>query len=143
MNAIGAQLVTLWAALALPMSHLWAQVQATVPAVQTTVQNDPFAAQVTTSAVVVYVLQWLKKQQWFPLVQMKGAQRLNRIAAVIAAGMSAAGLHATFDHNAGVLTITGLTAVSIVTALWSWLKAFAIQEVIYQGAVNKQGVPNP
>lgn len=103
--------------------------------------QDRATGQITISAVMVYVLQALKKSKWFPLLQQQ-TTKLNRIAAVLVAGAAGIGIHTTYDHATGVLIITNLTMMGIVTGIWVWLKSFAVQEIIYQGAVNRPGNGN-
>ena len=93
-------------------------------------------SQVTTSAVIAYFLEWLKGTRLFPWLSMETA-KLNRVVAVILSGIGALGVHANFDQTSGVLTITGLTVVTILHGLWDWAQAFVTQQVIYDGVVQK------
>lgn len=77
------------------------------------------------AAVISFVIAFLKNQHWFPYLTAE-TEKLNRYVAIGLSGLAALGINATFDHSHGVLTITGLTLTSIVTAGWLWLKQFAI-----------------
>ena len=93
--------------------------------------GSPFGDQLTVSAVVVFILQMLKKASWFPWLTVE-KDRLNRSIAVALAGLSALGINITFQSTEGVLTITGLTAGTFLHGGWEWLKAFAVQEFVYR-----------
>ena len=83
-------------------------------------------------------LEWLKKQSWFPFVTLDNA-RLNRAFAMFAAFVAAIGLHFTFDTDAGVLTITGLTLTNIAHTSWAWVQQYAIQQASYKGLIKNGG----
>lgn len=91
-------------------------------------------AVLTASAVSVWIIQQLKNWKWFKLLTPSSAT-LNRVASVIAAVFTATGIHVVF--NSGTLTITGLTLTTILAASIAWFKSFVMNELIYQGVVNK------
>ena len=93
--------------------------------------HEQFTDQLSARAVIVFILQWLKNQSWFPWLSEK-TDNLNRSVAVILSGLAAAGIHMTFDTEAGTLTVTGLTLATVVTGGWAWLKSYASQEMIYR-----------
>lgn len=98
--------------------------------------------QLAVNAICVWILQQVKKAKFIPFIQ-QNTYTINRIAALLLAGVTTAGIGFTFDRGDGTLVITGLTLAGIVTALWHWVTNYALQETIYQAAVNKQGIPNP
>ena len=103
--------------------------------------NPALGDQLTASAVVVFLMQWAKNATWFPFIQKETAA-LNRIVAVAMAAVSTLGVNYTWVHpSPGVWTITftGVTLAGITGAGWAWLKQFAVQELIYRGAVKKNG----
>jgi len=103
--------------------------------------NPALGDQLTASAVVVFLMQWAKNATWFPFIQKETAA-LNRIVAVAMAAVSTLGVNYTWVHpSPGVWTITftGVTLAGITGAAWAWLKQFAVQELIYRGAVKKNG----
>ena len=93
---------------------------------------------ITTGAVVVYVLQWLKSSHWFPWLTID-TKKLNRIISAVAAAGIALGIHLTYDANTGTAVITGLTASSVWLTFYEWLKQYVTQQVIYDGVVQKAG----
>lgn len=102
---------------------------------------------VTVQAVAVYLLQKAKAATWIPFMQ-KNSVTLNRLTAIIAAGIGAAGVHAAWNGVQHTLTITGLDPAGVATALWHWLSNFAFQQLVYHGVVKNgngavMGMLNP
>jgi len=91
-------------------------------------------AVLTASAVSVWIIQKLKNASWFKLVT-PDTKVMNLMASIFAAFLSATGIHITF--NTGTLTITGLALSAILPAVIAWFKSFVMNELIYQGVVNK------
>ena len=81
------------------------------------------------------VIEYLKNSKWMPLITNETA-KLNRILAVAASGLAAAGVHSAFDHTTGVLTITGLTVAGISTGVREWVRTWIIQEIGYQNLIR-------
>jgi hypothetical protein len=94
--------------------------------------QDLVISQVTLSAVVVVVLQWLKKASWFPWLTAEG-EKAKHAFAVLAAALTAIGIHYNYDAATGTLMITGITVAAIGHGLWHWLQSYAFQEVLYKG----------
>lgn len=95
----------------------------------------------TSSALVVWVMQMAKKTRWFKLVE-EGKPYLNRAVSLVAAMCANLGLSYTWDPHTHSLTIAGLSLVSMATMLWHFLNHYAMQETIYQMAVNKPSGPS-
>lgn len=93
-------------------------------------------SQFTSAAVVVYVLQLIKRSTWFPWLTIE-TKKANRIVAALGAAASALGVHFAFDMQAGSLLITGLTVTGVLHGGWHWLNAMAIQQTLYDGVVAK------
>src|SRR5712691_7431872 len=96
---------------------------------------------VTVQAVAVYLLQKAKAAAWIPFIQKNGGA-INRVWAIIAAGIGAAGVHAAWNGVAHTLTITGLDVPGVADALWHWLSNFVFQQLMYHGVV-KNGQAKP
>jgi len=94
----------------------------------------------TSSALVVWLMQLVKKSKWLNFVQ-EGKPALNRMVSVIAAMIANLGISYSWDAQTHALTIAGLSLVGLLTAGWHWLNHFAMQEVMYQAAVNKPTAP--
>ena len=90
------------------------------------------------SAVVVWVLQMVKKSEKVPWITKETA-KINRIVAVLLSGVAALGVTWVFAPAANgghTLSISIPSAVTLVSSAWLWLKSFAIQEWIYRSSVN-------
>lgn len=83
-----------------------------------------------------FLIQWMKNTKWFPVISADTA-KLNRVLAVVASGITAFGIHHTFDASAGTLTITGLTLAGIYHGGWQWLRSYMVQEITYQKLVKE------
>lgn len=97
--------------------------------------QDVITSQVTASAVVVMLLQWLKRSKWMPWLTGE-TDVLNKAVAALAAAFTAVGIHYTYDSDLHTLTITGLTMTAFFHGAWHWLQAFSFQEIIYRGALK-------
>lgn len=89
------------------------------------------STQLTASAVVVWVIQYLKGAGWLKFMTCDTG-KLNRAVSAIFALLTAAGIHTTFDSTAGVLTVTGITLVNGVHLVWAAAQQFVGQEIIYE-----------
>lgn len=87
--------------------------------------------QITASAAVVLLLDYLKNAKWLGWLTQDTATR-NRVAAVVGSLLAAIAVHATFDRTAGVLTITGLTATGIATGFVAWIKSYVFQQMMFK-----------
>ena len=91
----------------------------------------------TTGAVVVYAIEWLKRWPQFRwLSAARGA--VNRTVSAIAAAGIAFGISATGDATTG-WTITIPSVTVLVGGVWEWVKQIMLQQVIYDGVVQKAG----
>jgi hypothetical protein len=86
---------------------------------------------VTTSALAVAGIQWLKNSPLFPWVT-KEKNLLLRLLAIATAAASALSINYTWNPTDHSLTITGLTLSGIGMAAWAWIKSFALQELTYR-----------
>lgn len=96
---------------------------------------------ITSSALVVWIMQMLKKSRWFKWVE-EGRPVMNRCTAAV--GALAGHLGITFTWNAAnhSLGIEGLYFATILHFIWQWANQYALQEIIYQTAVNKPTGPS-
>jgi hypothetical protein len=90
---------------------------------------------ITTSAMSVAIIQWLKNTKWVPFINQHSAG-INRMVGWGSALLSATGLHYTFDAHTGTLTLTGLTLMTIAHAVWDTTKSYAFNWLIYNGMVK-------
>jgi hypothetical protein len=95
---------------------------------------------ITSSAMFVLLIQWLKNAKWFPFLQ-HGAKWASRSASIVLAFFGQIGVSYTWDPTHRVLALAGIpTLAGILTTLWHVANHYALQEIIYQGAVNKTSV---
>lgn len=87
--------------------------------------------QATIAVITTYVFQWIKKSSWFPWLTMN-SQKLNRILGVVVAFAASIGVVATFDHTAGVLTVTGLTMAGLGHGVARFIQQWVMQQTAYK-----------
>jgi len=88
------------------------------------------------SLVTPVIMEYLKKEPWFPFLQLH-AKTLNRVFAVVVAIAQTVGISVAFDATAGTLTIAGLVLSDIARIGVTALLAFITQELAYRGLVRK------
>jgi hypothetical protein len=98
--------------------------------------QDLVISQVTLSAVSVVVMQWIKGSKLFPFITAT-TDKLNKVVAAVLAGVTAIGVHYTYDATTATLTVVGLSWAALGHAAWHWLQSYAFQETIYKGAFHK------
>ncbi len=86
---------------------------------------DIISSQVTAAAVVSFLIAFLKKQSWFPWLTTE-TSKLNRFVAIVLSGAASVGIHTSFNHQTGVLIISGLTLTSVLAFAWHWITQFAL-----------------
>jgi hypothetical protein len=102
-------------------------------------------SQLTSAAIVVYLLQYLKKTAWYPkfaaAVPMDAAH-VHRLVSAAGALLSAVGVHIAFTgdvatgwHFAG--TIPPLH--EIVHSAWDWAQQFALNQLTYDAVLQRAG----
>ena len=99
-----------------------------------TMVND-FMSTIAASTLAVSAIQWLKNTKLVPFINAHSAG-INRTLSWFIAFASGAGIHYTFNGDAGVLTITGLSAGVIIHTATITCKQYAVQWLIYKGIVK-------
>lgn len=102
----------------------------------TTVMMEPSVlSQLAGSSLVVWLIDYLKRTPYFPLLT-KDTQIANQIAAVIGAALTAAGIHFVVEPSAVAgsytIAVTGLTFAGITHFLISLASQQTLLKV-YQG----------
>jgi hypothetical protein len=100
--------------------------------------NNELTAHLTTGAVIVYAIEWLKRWPVFRWLHADSTV-LNRVVSACLAGVAAVGINWNFDATAGTLVITGLTWHAVALTGWEWLKQYVVQQVLYDGVIQKAG----
>jgi len=90
-------------------------------------------AHVTTGAVIVYLLEWLKRSGWCPLTTE--TKHLNRLLSGLLAVVAALGIQWSYDPaTGGVIHLPALAM--LVTSGWEVIKQFTVQQLIWDGIVE-------
>lgn len=102
--------------------------------------------QISSAAILVWVLQRLKSATWFPWLQNEGQVVAKRIISVAAAigthtGISWVWAPAAFAAGSHTLTLTIPALAVISVTVWHWLSQYILQELIYQAC--GKGAPKP
>lgn len=87
--------------------------------------------QVLIGIVATFVLQWLKHQAWFPLLNTWSEKWWKVTVSAIVAFCSALGVSFIFDPTVGTLLVTGLTWTTISYGIWAFVLSFATQHLTY------------
>lgn len=95
-------------------------------------------AHITTGAAIVYAIQWTKQSGLIPWLTVD-TKILNRVLSAVLAALAAAGITWTYSGGEGTLIITGLTGPALVAGFWEWFKQFTMQQLIFDGVVQKSG----
>jgi len=96
---------------------------------------DLLTSQFTVAYIAAALIEWLKKQSWFPFVNVD-TSKLNRVFAAAVALLATVGITTTFDSEAGVLTLSGLTLGNIAQSVWIWITQYALQQGAYKGLIK-------
>ena len=92
-------------------------------------------------SAVVYFLQYLKSTRLCSFIRVD-TPTLNRLLFGIAAAVLAVGINWSGSADAG-WTIHIPPVTVLVTAGWEWMKQFAVQQILYDGVVQRSGQPLP
>ena len=96
--------------------------------------SNELVSTVTASAMSVAIIQWMKNTKYIPFMNQHSSA-FNRFVGWVAAFLSATGIHYSFNHDTGTLTLTGLTAVALGHTVWDTTKSYAFQWLTYRGIV--------
>lgn len=103
--------------------------------------EDSLTHHIALGFATSYLLEWLKRAQWFPWVNQH-SDLLNRLISVAAAFFSSVGIQAVMTGNlsfetGATITLT-LPSLSVITdTLVHTLGQLAIQQATYQGLIQK------
>lgn len=98
--------------------------------------ESDITAHLTTGAVIVYLLEWLKRSGWASAITAD-SKRINRTISAVLAAAAAIGINWTYSAADGTLIITGLTAQGVALGGWEWLKQFTTQQLIWDGIADR------
>jgi hypothetical protein len=113
------------------------------PAVVTTTIPSPASPthvpeQVMWGLAMSYVLQFLKKQKWFPLITPETSSNIQALIGFIMATATAAGIHiavtgSVLDGNGLSFSVTGLTIDAIKDVGFQWVAQQGWYDAIVKG----------
>src|SRR5438105_118318 len=94
---------------------------------------------ISTSALSVAIIQWLKKSKHPSLAFInQHSDNVNIFANIVAAFVSATGLHFTYDSQLGTILLTNLTPAIIRHGVFETARSYAFNWLIYEGIVKKR-----
>lgn len=99
--------------------------------------NDALSTQVVVGVAVAYVLQWLKRVSWFPVLTEQSTKGWKILLSGILAAGSALAIGFQWNGAAGELLITGLTGAAILNALIAFGVSFISQHASYELLIHK------
>lgn len=102
-------------------------IQEAQAAAQTMSSGELVTSQLAGAALLAYLLQWLKATRLVPFIS-EHTKGINRALTGIMSLAASIGIHYNFDSTAGILTIGGLHAGSILHGLWAWAQQWAFQQ---------------
>jgi hypothetical protein len=88
-------------------------------------------------------LEWIKRNKHLTLFTTETTRVAQRVIGVVLSIFAAAGVHASFNSELGVLTVTGLVWATAWGALSDTLRQWVLQELVYRTAVKPYGMPVP
>ena len=95
------------------------------------------SAHLTTGAVVVYAIEYMKSSKLFPWLTVESTTACRVISAVAAAAM-AFGIQASGDSAAG-WTITIPPLEILLAGIWHWSEQFVVQQLAYDAVIQRSG----
>jgi hypothetical protein len=100
-------------------------------------QMNKLQTQIVVAMAMSYVLQWLKRSKYFPLL----TERSDRIIKVVWSALVAAGgavaVTFAFDPTLGQLTVTGLDWTHMWHGFVAFLTSMLSQEAAYRTMIKK------
>ena len=100
---------------------------------------NEITAHLTSGAVVVYGIEWLKSRGWCPWITSQTIW-VNRLASASGAFAAVMGISFSYDPSVGG-DIHIPAATMLVTGLWDCVKQYVMQQMIYDGVVQQRGLP--
>jgi len=105
------------------------------------VTNATFTTQAGVSALIIMVIQWLKKSPRFNFIREDSSNFIKRTLLVIGSAIGAVGLSAHYDQRVGRLWIEGFLPgvplyAAILALLWKIWCSVAVTHGFYHGVVK-------
>lgn len=100
--------------------------------------SGELSSHLTSGAVIVYLIEWLKRTRLAPWIS-DYTGTLNRVTSALLAAIAVLGITWAYDAATGDLVIHNLRLATILVFAWEWAKQFVLQQVLYDGIVQKSG----
>lgn len=92
---------------------------------------DQTQVQIIVAMCASYVLEFFKKQPWFPVLSENSTRFVKQFFSVLVAAGSALAITFTFDPTLGRLTIDGLTWANVFHGLGAFLMSLLTQHTTH------------
>jgi len=102
---------------------------------------DNAMSSVASAGLITYLIEWAKKSALVPWLTANDKTILRVVNAASALAL-AVGLHWVYNADARQLVIDIPTVGTVVFGLWEWGKQWALQQMAYDGVVNKAAGPS-
>lgn len=103
--------------------------------------DNEIMTHLTSGAVIVYALQWAKSIPQLSWISADSGT-VNRALSGLFAAAIAFGITASGNADTG-WTIHIPSAAALTAGAWEWVKQFTVQQVVYDGVVQKAGKVAP
>lgn len=90
--------------------------------------NTTVTSQIASAAMIGYALNFLRQAKWFPWLG-EHSKGVKYALTGLLSFVTALGIHYSFDATAGVLTIGGLHAASIMHSGWEWITQWFLAQL--------------
>lgn len=97
---------------------------------------DQLFYQFIVGTVAPFVINWLKRMTWFPVISATSLKWVKVIFAAIVAAGSALAVTFAFDPTLGQLTVSGLTWSNVGHGLAAFIFSLFVQHTTYELVVK-------
>lgn len=98
---------------------------------------EQYGLQAFVGVLAAFILQWLKRQSWFPFLNTWSAKWWKVTVSALVAAASAVGITYSYDPTIGRLVVDGLTWASVWNGLLAFGVSFLSQHLAYEGVARK------
>jgi hypothetical protein len=102
-------------------------------------QMNKLQTQIVVAMAMSYLLQWLKKAKWFPLLTERSDKIIKVVWSALVAAGGAVAVTFAFDPTLGQLTVTGLDWTHMWNGLVAFLTSMLSQQAAYKVMIQKAG----
>lgn len=99
---------------------------------------DQVQVQVVVGIVASYVMEFLKRQPWFPVLSEHSTDAVKKAFGVLVAAGSALAITFSFDPTLGRLTVDGLTWSNMGHGLLTFFTSLIAQHSAFRLLIRKE-----